>query len=582
MKQSNKNAFSLIELLVVITILVILWSVWISMNSSYKERTWNAKITADLNTIESTIRTYKQEIWNLPDPWWNLKYFTNNWWYAHDETESFWVDWSITEKTFPKRYINVTPLDPNTNQYYAYGKTIVWWSFEVAAVLSNNGEYESIVKSNYYWTESLYNLVREYNWPWFVYDKSKSRFPYDPNERILKAKINDFTWSLTLNDSITDKNILLSRDLVEWDKLSLPAWSIATIYISDWSIIYLWDSDSPTELTLANLMYPKNNNLFTRVNLALNFWSILVKASKLSTESSFDIYTSDTEASVRGTIFIVTKKLWSSNTIVTVIKWLVSINKLLVSWYSDLLNRLIGNMDIPKNPVTWLSPSTYENIIIDWKNEVWIKDWTSVEVSSELADWKNITYSIPDIFTPYLWNTIVESSKTPEILCWDWFHIDWTICVSNIQSSNCSNIPTNATYYNNDINYSIEQSWTWSTWEPSTDAIIAWYSDLPLVNTCQFKCNTWYENVWWNTCQPAPTLLNWNWCTQCPEWDYSKNTDDSCWLWKWNISAKYCYYVKSNEWKDVMCEIEHKTWWTFSKCNWRTKLNWSWTYTPSK
>nr|MDD3719875.1 FecR domain-containing protein [Candidatus Gracilibacteria bacterium] len=582
MKQSNKNAFSLIELLVVITILVILGSVWISMNSSYKERTGNAKITADLNTIESTIRTYKQEIGNLPDPGGNLKYFTNNGGYAHDETESFGVDGSITEKTFPKRYINVTPLDPNTNQYYAYGKTIVGGSFEVAAVLSNNGEYESIVKSNYYGTESLYNLVREYNGPGFVYDKSKSRFPYDPNERILKAKINDFTGSLTLNDSITDKNILLSRDLVEGDKLSLPAGSIATIYISDGSIIYLGDSDSPTELTLANLMYPKNNNLFTRVNLALNFGSILVKASKLSTESSFDIYTSDTEASVRGTIFIVTKKLGSSNTIVTVIKGLVSINKLLVSGYSDLLNRLIGNMDIPKNPVTGLSPSTYENIIIDGKNEVGIKDGTSVEVSSELADGKNITYSIPDIFTPYLGNTIVESSKTPEILCGDGFHIDGTICVSNIQSSNCSNIPTNATYYNNDINYSIEQSWTGSTWEPSTDAIIAGYSDLPLVNTCQFKCNTGYENVGGNTCQPAPTLLNGNGCTQCPEGDYSKNTDDSCGLGKGNISAKYCYYVKSNEGKDVMCEIEHKTGGTFSKCNGRTKLNWSGTYTPSK
>jgi hypothetical protein len=41
------------------------------------------------------------------------------------------------------------PLDPRTNQYYAYGKTIKDNFFEVAGVLKEDGKYTSKVLGDY-------------------------------------------------------------------------------------------------------------------------------------------------------------------------------------------------------------------------------------------------------------------------------------------------------------------------------------------------------------------------------------------------------------------------------------------------
>ena len=40
----------------------------------------------------------------------------------------------MTENTLPKKYIDILPLDPRTNSYYAYGKTKDYTEFELAAV----------------------------------------------------------------------------------------------------------------------------------------------------------------------------------------------------------------------------------------------------------------------------------------------------------------------------------------------------------------------------------------------------------------------------------------------------------------
>jgi hypothetical protein len=66
------------------------------------------------------------------------------------------------------------------------------------------------------------------------------------------------------------------------------------------------------------MVYKDENNLFTKIQLALDYGTIWTKTSKLDPNSEFEIYTTDTEAAVRGTIFGVSKDSLSMNTKVSV------------------------------------------------------------------------------------------------------------------------------------------------------------------------------------------------------------------------------------------------------------------------
>lgn len=42
------------------------------------------------------------------------------------------------------------------------------------------------------------NLVKEYNWPDFVGNNSTTHFPYNPEEKVLTASINDYSGTISI------------------------------------------------------------------------------------------------------------------------------------------------------------------------------------------------------------------------------------------------------------------------------------------------------------------------------------------------------------------------------------------------
>ncbi len=601
MFNKSKKAFSLVELLVVITILVILWVIWVSINDWYKQKTYNTKVATDLSTIENALIRFKQENSFIPSPEWNLKYFTSDWSYAHDETEAYGFHWFITEKTISKKYINVFPKDPKSNQYYAYGKTISWWFFEVAWVVEYWDKYESITKWNYIWKTSIYNLIREYNWPDFVYDKSKNNFPYNPEEMILTAKISSFTGDLTLNNTITDKNTILERQLISWDNIKLSTWSTAIIYYSDWTVSYLWDNETPLELTLSVMKYKKDDNLFTKIRLALNFWTILTKASKMATESNFDIYTTDTEASVRWTIFEIKRIEWENKTHIKVIKWSIFLNGINVSSYEELLETFDKDQEIsPKYPINTLIPDYTEIVLVLWHQESILKEWGEITI-----DW---TTDIPQpiIINPdeckldehmestgcktnietcdmkdLWWNKIWEWNKSWNITwgdckavsCIDGYEKIWdecvkinicdlnytwdtssNTCIANTKTVNCSWISPNYSYKTTWDNYT--QTWNWSIWTPTKNR---WYNQT----VCGFRCNTNYtRNTSTNSCVANTKTVSCGWVIPVN----AINTTLTTYTQTWNWSARTP--IKNRWYNQTVCGFNCKTNYT-----WNTSTN---------
>ena len=406
MKTSIKG-FSFIELITAISIIILLSVIWTTAYSSMQQKSDNSKVISDLRTIANSLSNYKEAEKSLPMPSWNLSFYKDDTSYAHSYDEAFWVSWFIKENTIDKKYMNFLPIDPKTLQFYWYAKTKKYLSYEVSWVIYENDNPTSLVVWNWWGEEWPYNLVREYAWPNFVFDKSTNYFPYNPYEKKLIAKINSFSWDLKVNDKPILDSDLKDLSLVAWDKIFVwTSWSV-NIYYSDWSNSVLWNKNTASEVVLANLSFKDNSNLFSSIKLALNMWSIWTKAAKLDTNSEFEVYTADEVAAVRWTVFWLTKGTNYSN--ITVLEWKVEVAKIRNN--DDLINNIKNNsIDTENIYLTWTTTTSSGKTYIEVQN-------------NSPAKWINIysSYSQQANVLSSTWNILeIPDEVKSQVIDWDW------------------------------------------------------------------------------------------------------------------------------------------------------------------
>ncbi len=388
-------------------------------------------------------------------PWGNINFFKTDWTYAHSTEDGiFWVYGSITEDTLPKRYLDVLPLDPRTNNYYSYWKTkgsekIVANQFELASVVNIDWEYQAKVTWNYTAEAWPYSLIREYSGSSFVYNKSRTNLPYNPEELVLIATVNWVTYR-------------------EWDTIT-ASWTYLEIFFSDGSVSILEDW---WELTLTELSFPKEDNLNTIVKLSLAAWTIWTRATSLNEGSEFEVYTTDSTAAVRGTVFWVSK---GSATETIVIEWEVGVYqdyegtqryeiaslekgwiKRFMGWSEDGIPtiQIDDYEDIKDNFTVWgdiRGTETVENIykeieddvsVTDTSCTIWNLTWTLTDLvctawEDGITPWTEIAVDLSWAFDIEL--EVLEVPHTKEyLLYWDdWsqyfklFFDWWNICFQN-------------------------------------------------------------------------------------------------------------------------------------------------------
>lgn len=375
----QKKWFSFIEIVIVITIIALLAVIGVSLNSQYQEKTMNAKISSDIDTLKWSLSLYKTDTSSLPLPLGNINFYWKNAEYMHSQSWAYWVYWSIRENILPKKYINLLPVDPRTNQYYAYGKTLLSGEFEIAWVVSKDGRYESIVVWDYTWKDWPQDLIREYNGTNFVFNGSQEIFPYNPEKKAMNAKIISNSWAVTVNGQVLNDINIPSTILVSWDSVAVGTWSNIQIGFSDGSISTLWDMSTNSEMVLAYLDY-KNNTFFTKIVIALKIGTLWSQATKLDTQSEFQIYTSDTTASVRGTIFWMSKNaLWSSK--ITVNTWKVAIAKVQTSPSNQSFENLVSSISQGQSIQTI-------PLELPWITSTWY-EWTTAVSYIEVQEWQS-------------------------------------------------------------------------------------------------------------------------------------------------------------------------------------------------
>ena len=471
MKNTQLKWFSFIEILMIITILALIsvvayTSFWVRQNKAV-----NTKIQSEVVSLSNALLLAKQENNELPQPQWNRNFFAEDTSYVHnyEDDETFWVHGFITHNTLAKKYIDIVPVDPRTGSFYAYWKTKGTEMYEVAWVIWEADTPSAFVNWDYDAENGPFNLIREYNGPNFVHDQSSLHFPYNPNERVLTATIDSYTWSLTINgnNSLLEDDVL-NYVLKSWDTIEIKQNGIVELYYSDGSRSILWDTSRASVLTLQEMEYPQENNLVTDIKLVLESWMIWNKAASLDDESWFEIYTTDSTAAVRWTVFGVQKN--ENNSEIVVQKWKVAVNKNLVS-SPETIKEFIRNDDVVSIPTITMTTipgvieyDNWETVINvdDTENEKWAAIWTSTTSSTWSVD--DIPDDVEDIIitnTPIINNNIKISLK------------DYTYSSINNEISISLNIPKRVYKWADFLLINWEQllfkKW-WGWWTNSTSS----------------------------------------------------------------------------------------------------------------
>lgn len=388
----NRSWFSFVEIIITISILIIISIVAVTYMDWSKDKANNSKITSDIITLKNSLTSYKQVNSTLPNPSWNLKFYNIDGSYEHnlEDENTFWVSWYLWEWIFEKKFLDQIPLDPRTNQFYAYWKTKNYNWFQLAWILQNNYEPKSVLTSDWNWLiqdDKNYSpyLVREYNWPNFIVDNSIKNFPYNPIEKKLIATIQSFSWDLLINWKTYTRDEILSYTLKEWENLEISTGWTIDLYYSDGSYSMIWDASSNSKVSFDKMSYIQENSLLTSIKVALNMWSIWTKAVKLDDKSEFEIYTPNAVAAVRWTIFWVNYN--SSKTNITVKEWKVQVKEIKNKELIPINNSSLGINNWVIEVKKWEAEKWIDIEILWWRLNISPSTWAINKIPFIKKQW---------------------------------------------------------------------------------------------------------------------------------------------------------------------------------------------------
>ena len=302
----KKDAFTLVELLIVVAILAVLsGAAYIGMQRA-QTRVMNEKVQDDLIAIANALEQYKEDNGTYPVPQpgldKNVNCFSADTSYAHDCDSSEFRQSMVDNTLLTKRYLQEVPTDPRSGSRYVYGVSDSGSHFQVAGILEDDSGYVAAIKGNL--TEQRYYLpalIRSYNSADFVFD-GDNFLPYSPDPLELSARLEVIAGTVTVTDE-NSSSADPSHPLLSGYTVKTASDGNAALYFTDGSLSYM---EPDTELTmLASSEVTKNNkdSTATKVHLGLSAGSVWSKVVRLSEGSEFHIESSTAIAGVKGTEF---------------------------------------------------------------------------------------------------------------------------------------------------------------------------------------------------------------------------------------------------------------------------------------
>jgi len=472
----KNKAFTLVELIVVITILAILWTIAFISLQWYSRDARDSKRAADINNIKTSIELYSLQTWKdpIPDSYSTITY--SGW------TEKVWYQWVVWDHvTTNLKQLNEKPLDPLTNDPYVYSVTNSYKEYEVLALYEWSVAYNQIPSplrrglgwglipaANAATTTLTPKIVWNYNW---VFVKTNNYIIPTPSIVIADPLLTWTPISLPLTPSnikslvmTNGKNIpknSLNPSQTWWldIKLSVYTWSI-TSSSSTWAMIsavkqiqwaYTWTTISSQENIAYILNQTTNDQLIALWNITILKWQ---KSLINNTNTTIIPAPAFPSCTASGQIKTSVNTYWTcsaANIIVCSWNW---------TWYE------IAACNVWTS-IAWTTPSSYWDYYqfgrnqpypiwanwdilwnYDWKSPGWkdawsANDWWVLDINNFTSSYKNSTtvnktkmqwpciswYHVPtqlewhNIFIP-LWTSQIANNITNQLKLPMWGYID--------------------------------------------------------------------------------------------------------------------------------------------------------------
>lgn len=557
MQNKNSKAFTLVELIVVIVILAILWTIAFISLQWYSATARDSRRISDINNIKTSLELFQINTWEypIPDEWEPVTY----WW---DVLRTQWIIWDNVTKNLSKN-LNKKLLDPLLEIPYIYSTTSTKKEYQILVLYEKNltreDKIEWITKVN-----AKYNLTPKLLW---TYNELyvKSQHYIIPTPSIINAEI---TWSWL---ELWEETIK-SQMITSWENmLDINSQVITNTWKLDINFSYTWTitKDSTISQKLAVINTIQSAYSWTSLSNDWIYKYVLNQSSNIDKINFIEktVLTNNWKINIEITNWL----CWEDN------------EKDLSSSPTNLCSKWIATTVVDKwvwDNYEWIcqTPDFWEDVncranhvlVVNW--ECWSDNWTFIEniptnlcnnwTSSSVIDWW--------IWNQYSWNcnwtnwwtNATCNANHIVIINWECWSDNWLNLIST-PTNLCTNwTATPVTDLWTRSNY----TWTcnWSYWTNAN--CIAWHVikidwlSLWFSHTCA-KTTTWVLKCWWN------------------------NENYQVWDWS-NINRNLPVYISDSVSKLVCNEFVHwsscliTTWWVL-KCwwnNWNYQL-WDWTYT---
>lgn len=207
-----KKAFTLVELIVVITVLGVLSTIGFVSYIWYTEDSRDWVRVANVNDIKKSLELNKIHAWDYPTP--------DNSYSVEYLGKEIWKQWVIGSKTKKHIKFNATEMDPKYDADYSYSVSSDWNRFEVGTILEdeNNTPLSFLIWNTYASeTDKAFNFgnmrwkfhVTKVNWETHVFSIPSMVFNNSLNKEIIvNVPTNQFsvTWEWALPESYVGKS----------------------------------------------------------------------------------------------------------------------------------------------------------------------------------------------------------------------------------------------------------------------------------------------------------------------------------------------------------------------------------------
>ena len=581
----KKQAFTLVELIVVIAILAILWTLSFFSYQWYTKSTRDSTRITDVSTMKTGLELFFVDGWKYPTPVSSSKI-------VYSWSLEIWSQWLFWESLLSNIWrINKIPVDPITWKEYSYSVLSSKKKYEIWTVLENwlsiNNEWllNKSYAANLEWIAYV-----EWTYNWFV-----DKFTTWSNCYLLTIP------SIITNDlsNTNIENIMWSWKLVyNWYK-NLPASFQWTKFKLNW-----WFDFKPTDI----LAYHDNDNCNALItdankrdealaNIQTIYWNtILVNDKNIFGNLQLNISEKSWDTKFCSMLWLDCKNIWTATwwlTPVTIIWWNNSWNN---NWWPPIWCATQPNI---QNAIfSYWTPSMVLQVrnfwwwwACNWICESWYNKWIAdtCEIATDVlrswnisTDWNTpwnwITWSVPWISD----NVIINGwTNQPIINLSSWDLTIWSLSLweTNNSTLSLSNSIVNKLIVTSDIN--IYSKWTLTHITNTSNEV------SKLFVTVNWNLTI---NSWWKIDVTGKWYKGWNtlWCSW-EKWEPSlSGWWNGWWIWAswsyqwwgggWHIWVwgKWWSWPTNSTW--IAFWDIFSLWWGWGWGWWACGSAWNWSY----